>query len=305
MEVPMSRLGQTSLEPLEPYDGKLSSTVLRGESPRKGADLLDVPPNGGKLQTISHNLNTQDMKDYFKLLQIDTSVLTTDEIRIVNDWYNNNKTEDCSISLRSLHTQEAYHAFSKENKELLSDFCILWEDEESNYAGICIKGIMRGKIVFISHDNQHPIPVFRNIGSFLKAVKSNRITDLYPPQVEYLSATNNPFDYPSINRASLELEQDSSIADMLWNKAATEKDDAMIDTILSFIQIATLQQIPKLKQYIFDDTLMGDILGIYKFYGYKEDANVLLQIGKENKHFRKILKELGATPQKILWIEKW
>lgn len=42
MEVPMSRLGQTSLEPLEPYDGKLSSTVLRGESPRKGADLLDT-----------------------------------------------------------------------------------------------------------------------------------------------------------------------------------------------------------------------------------------------------------------------
>ena len=79
------------------------------------------------------------MKNYFKLLQIDTSVLTTDEIRTVNDWYNNNKTEDCSISLRSLHTQEAYHAFSKKNKELLSDFCILWEDEESNYAGICYK----------------------------------------------------------------------------------------------------------------------------------------------------------------------
>ena len=48
----MSRLGQTSLEPLEPYDGKLSCTVLRGESPRKGADLLDVPPNGGKLHPM-------------------------------------------------------------------------------------------------------------------------------------------------------------------------------------------------------------------------------------------------------------
>ena len=55
MEVPMSRLGQTSLEPLEPYDGKLSSTVLRGESPRKGADLLDVPPNSGKLHPITNN----------------------------------------------------------------------------------------------------------------------------------------------------------------------------------------------------------------------------------------------------------
>lgn len=245
------------------------------------------------------------MEDYFKLLQIDTSVLRTDEIQIVNDWHNNNKTEDCSISLRSLNTQEAYHAFSKENKELLNDFCILWEDEESNYAGICINGIMRGKIVFLSHDNLHPIPVFRNIGSFLKAVKSNRITDLYPPQVECLSSTNNPFDYPSINRTSLELEQDNSVANMLWNKATTEKGDAMIDKILSFIQIAIPQQIPKLKQYIFDNTLMGYILGIYKFYGYQEDTNVLLQIGKENKYYRKILKELGATPKKILWIEKW
>ena len=72
------------------------------------------------------------MKDYFKLLQIDTSVLKTDEIRIVNDWYNNNETEDCSISLRSLNTQEAYHVFSKENKELLSDFCILWEVDYLN-----------------------------------------------------------------------------------------------------------------------------------------------------------------------------
>ena len=64
MEVPMSRLGQTSFEPLEPYDGKLSSTVLRGESPRKGADLLDVPPNGGKLQTISHRGNKYEKGTY-------------------------------------------------------------------------------------------------------------------------------------------------------------------------------------------------------------------------------------------------
>lgn len=30
-----------SIELLEPYDGKLSCTVLRGESARKGADLPD------------------------------------------------------------------------------------------------------------------------------------------------------------------------------------------------------------------------------------------------------------------------
>lgn len=52
MEVPMSRLGQTSLEPLEPYDGKLSCTVLRGESPRKGADLLDLPLKAERCRTL-------------------------------------------------------------------------------------------------------------------------------------------------------------------------------------------------------------------------------------------------------------
>ena len=40
----MSRLLCTnrSFELLEPYDWKLSCTVLRGESSRKGADLLDI-----------------------------------------------------------------------------------------------------------------------------------------------------------------------------------------------------------------------------------------------------------------------
>ena len=43
MEVTMSRLLVTnkSFELLEPYAGKLARTVLRGESSRKGADLLD------------------------------------------------------------------------------------------------------------------------------------------------------------------------------------------------------------------------------------------------------------------------
>ena len=42
----MSRLLVTnkSFELLEPYEGKLSRTVLRGESSRKGADLLDFNP---------------------------------------------------------------------------------------------------------------------------------------------------------------------------------------------------------------------------------------------------------------------
>lgn len=40
----MSRFLYRNLELLEPYEGKLSRTVLRGESSRKGADLPDQTP---------------------------------------------------------------------------------------------------------------------------------------------------------------------------------------------------------------------------------------------------------------------
>ena len=38
----MSRLSEISFEPLEPYDGKLSCTVLRGERGSNAPDLPDI-----------------------------------------------------------------------------------------------------------------------------------------------------------------------------------------------------------------------------------------------------------------------
>ena len=49
----MSRFLYRNLELLEPYEGKLSRTVLRGESSRKGADLPDqIIPIHIKLDSI-------------------------------------------------------------------------------------------------------------------------------------------------------------------------------------------------------------------------------------------------------------
>ena len=46
----MSRFLYRNLELLEPYEGKLSCTVLRGESSRKGADLPDQKIHKGKYE---------------------------------------------------------------------------------------------------------------------------------------------------------------------------------------------------------------------------------------------------------------
>ena len=50
----MSRLSEISFEPLEPYDGKLSCTVLRGERGSNAPDLPDITANAVSHQTISN-----------------------------------------------------------------------------------------------------------------------------------------------------------------------------------------------------------------------------------------------------------
>ena len=50
-----------SIELLEPYDGKLSCTVLRGESARKGADLPDH-----KIRELLPYIETWTSLDIFK-----------------------------------------------------------------------------------------------------------------------------------------------------------------------------------------------------------------------------------------------
>ena len=128
---------------------------------------------------------------------------------------------------------------------------------------------------------------------------------MFPPQLEFLSPENNPFDYPSIHRSSEELNQDILIAENLWKEAISAKDDNRVNLLFSFIQIASPNQISCLQKYLSDAELLYYILCAYKFYGYQEDPDILLRIGKENKQYRKLLKELGASPKKLLWIEKW
>lgn len=51
----MSRLSEISFEPLEPYDGKLSCTVLRGERGSNAPDLPDVTASRSLLAINDNN----------------------------------------------------------------------------------------------------------------------------------------------------------------------------------------------------------------------------------------------------------
>ena len=52
----MSRLSEISFEPLEPYDGKLSCTVLRGERGSNAPDLPDITASRSLLTILEFKL---------------------------------------------------------------------------------------------------------------------------------------------------------------------------------------------------------------------------------------------------------
>ncbi len=56
---------------LEPCEGKLSRTVLRGESTRKGADLPDDDLSTIAYNTLLHNMDKYKVKPHFYVINFD------------------------------------------------------------------------------------------------------------------------------------------------------------------------------------------------------------------------------------------
>ena len=56
---------------LEPCEGKLSRTVLRGESTRKGADLPDDDLSAIAYNTLLHNMDKYKVKPHFYVINFD------------------------------------------------------------------------------------------------------------------------------------------------------------------------------------------------------------------------------------------
>lgn len=59
----MSRLSEISFEPLEPYDGKLSCTVLRGERGSNAPDLPDITLDSVPRYPINNNRTKHEDKN--------------------------------------------------------------------------------------------------------------------------------------------------------------------------------------------------------------------------------------------------
>jgi hypothetical protein len=123
-----------SIELLEPYDGKLSCTVLRGESARKGADLPDPP----KPQLYSHyESDTTDDVDVLIMKICSHGIDITSNYK---DWFAigcafaSEFGEEGRIRFHYISSQSSKYNENKCNKQY--DNCIKWVVDKRTSIGI-------------------------------------------------------------------------------------------------------------------------------------------------------------------------
>ena len=107
----MSRFLNRNFELLEPYEGKLSRTVLRGESSRKGADLLDIflDDSAENLRQFEKSArNMQSLSKYSRGNQIN------------KEWIDKYLNEAHSFGLTSVRAHFNVMAWSDDEEELKS-----------------------------------------------------------------------------------------------------------------------------------------------------------------------------------------
>ena len=186
---------------------------------------------------------------------------------------------------------------------LLSDACVLWMDEESNFAGVYIDGILKGKVFFLSHNDLILVPTYRNIKCFYDAVMLGRLGDLYTPQPAFMISSQSIYDYPSTLRDNAQIKADEEIVLHLLKSIENLKEqNDQIKVITHLIPSEILQLLDVfLKQGKYIDL----ILSIYVFYGYAENRDLLLQLGKDYKTSRKLIKKLGIIPNRFFGFDKW
>lgn len=176
-------------------------------------------------------------------------------------------------------------------------------DEESNFAGVYIDGILKGKVFFLFHNDLILVPTHRNIECFYNAVTLGGLGDLYTPQPAFMASSQSIYDYPSTLRNSTQIKADEEIVlHLLKSIENFEEQNDQIKVITHLIPSEILQLLDVfLKQGKFIDL----ILSIYVFYGYVENRELLLQIGKDYKTSRKLIKRLGIIPNRFLGFDRW
>ncbi|AJA70268.1 MULTISPECIES: hypothetical protein [unclassified Myroides] len=239
------------------------------------------------------------MDDYFS-----KGPLSIEDRWFIDDW--GTIVGEKNIKIIDTEGQEIIKEYEVHYPRLLDEAYVVWMDEESNFAGVYVTGILKEKVFVLSHDDLTLTPTHRSIASFYEAVKNGELTDLFAPQTAFMNSMQRLYDYPSRVRTEIEIQEDKKCTLNLLKRLESSIDVEEKNDILRLItQIISPDQLNLLEPYLEEPVNLNTILSIYVYYGYNENRELLFSIGKQHKNTRSILKKLGVIPRRFLGIERW
>jgi hypothetical protein len=164
-------------------------------------------------------------------------------------------------------------------KEFLPDVCFLWYDGQSNYAGMYYLGPLRGKVMFLCHDEPNHAPQFRNISSFLERVKSGDIKELSVPE---LGNSDYPADDLSANEKKQNLELAKHFLDSLPDM---EDDDQQYQAALKAMYLMPAEHLDLLLPLVDTENMYiaQDLPDIFAYHRYAAAIPALRQAAESGR----------------------
>ena len=161
---------------------------------------------------------------YYNELKLDDFGFLPEEKAGICAYYNHYyENQNSNIRIEPL-LKEDFDKLNNHMKEFQPEVCLLWTDGGSNYAGVYYKGLLRGKVMFLDHDDYcNHAPLFRSVFSFIEHVKSRKVDFLCIPSL----ITEECYDYPAKNLTENEKAQDLKIAKELLDQLSDMEDDQL------------------------------------------------------------------------------
>ena len=204
---------------------------------------------------------------------------TDEEKNIICEYYDffyNNQDEHLGIEPVSKEDFEN----TLWTRDFIPDVCLLWYDNQSNYAGMYYRGNLRGKVMFLCHAEPNYAPLFKNISSFLANVKNGVIYDLHVPN---LGVCDYPCDYPAKVLTEEEKEQNLSLAKEYLAGIKGVDDDVDVQMALKAWYLMPAKYLDLLIPLMKSGNMYieQDIPYIFAFHNYR-DAIPALREASEN-----------------------
>jgi len=233
--------------------------------------------------------------DYYKEMGFDEYGFSQDDQREICEYYEFSQTDEGRKLLIQPIDKENFDSM-RYMKEFLPDVCFLWYDGGSNYGGAYVFGPLRGKVMFLSHDEPNYAPLFRNISNFLERVKKRDIKEFLTPKL-------GDCDYPAKNQSIEEKKQNFETAKQFLDTLIDiDEEDAYYQTALKACYLIPEEHLDLLIPLLKSGNIYveQELPGIFAFHTYKAAVPALRDaIEKGSIHVKesakRALAKLGRT----------